>query len=241
MKWRFTGFYGEPAWDDKHLSWSCLRDLSTLYTLPWLVIGDFNEIMYSDEKEGGNPRPLRMMQEFRDCLSACELHDMGHTGDKFTWRRGEVRERLDRAVCNSDWNALFPLASVSNEPHFRSDHRPVLVDIEYFDTHMIRKRPGGRKFEARWLAEESVNEIVNTAWEKAKLRGLAPTLATRTKTVHMDLHEWDRTTLKGPTKHIEKLKKELEQLKKEAMSTEPFRAGGNLLGAAWPGNLVIAW
>jgi hypothetical protein len=57
----------------------------------------------------------------------------------------------------------------------------------------------------------------------------------------MDLHEWDRTTLKGPTKRIEKLKKELEQLKKEAMSTEPFRAGGNLLGAAWPGKLVIAW
>jgi hypothetical protein len=42
---------------------------------------------------------------------------MGHTGDKFTWHRGEVRERLDRVVCNSDWNALFPLASVSNEPH----------------------------------------------------------------------------------------------------------------------------
>jgi hypothetical protein len=87
----------------------------------------------------------------------------------------------------------------------------VLVDTEYFDTHMIRKRPGGRKFEARWLAEESANEIVNTAWEKAKLSGLAPTLATRTKAVHMDLHEWDRTTLKGPTKRIEKLKKELEQ------------------------------
>jgi hypothetical protein len=33
--------------------------------------------MYSDEKEGGNPRPARMMQEFRDCLSGCELHDMG--------------------------------------------------------------------------------------------------------------------------------------------------------------------
>ena len=24
---RFTGFYGEPKWEDKHLPWSCLRDL----------------------------------------------------------------------------------------------------------------------------------------------------------------------------------------------------------------------
>jgi hypothetical protein len=219
-KWRFTGFYSESAWDDKHLSWNCLRDLCNRSSLPWLVLGDFNEILYSEEKEGGNPRPLRMMQEFRNCVSSCELHDMGCTGDKFTWRRAEVRERLDRAVCNSDWKLLFPLASVSNEPHFRSDHRPVLVDTEFYDANLIRRRSGGRKFEARWLAEESVNEIVKTAWEKAKLQGLAPTLASRSKAVHMSLHEWDRMTLKGPKKRIDILKKELEHLRKGVMSPE---------------------
>jgi hypothetical protein len=25
--WRFTGFYGEPSWDKKHLSWDRLRQL----------------------------------------------------------------------------------------------------------------------------------------------------------------------------------------------------------------------
>jgi hypothetical protein len=135
--WRFTGFYGEPSWEDRHISWSCLRDLSTRSSLPWIVMGDFNEILYSDEKEGGNPRPDRMMQEFRNCLSDCELHDMGYSGDKFTWRRADVRERLDRAVCNSEWKGLFPLASVSNEPHYRSDHRPVMVNTEFFNASLI--------------------------------------------------------------------------------------------------------
>jgi hypothetical protein len=60
-KWRFIGVYVEPTWEDKHLSWNCLRDLSNRPKLPWIVIGDFNEIPYSDEKEGGNPRPLCMM------------------------------------------------------------------------------------------------------------------------------------------------------------------------------------
>jgi hypothetical protein len=59
-----------------------------------------------------------------------------------------VRERLDRAVCNALWNLLFPLASVSNEPHFRSDHRLVFADTEFFDTKQIQKRSGGQKFEA---------------------------------------------------------------------------------------------
>jgi hypothetical protein len=57
VTWTFTSFYREPAWNDKHLSWSCLRDLSNRCAFPWLVIGDLNEILYSKEKEGGNPRP----------------------------------------------------------------------------------------------------------------------------------------------------------------------------------------
>jgi hypothetical protein len=28
---------------------------------------------------------------------------MGFEGDIFTWRRGKIRERLDRAVCNYRW------------------------------------------------------------------------------------------------------------------------------------------
>jgi hypothetical protein len=197
-RWRLTGFYGEPAWEDRHQSWSSLRDLSSRPLLPWLVLGDFNEILFSDEKEGGNPRPARMMQEFRDCLMDCELHDMGYVGDKFTWSRADVKERLDRAVCNAEWRLMFPMAGVTNAQHHRSDHRPVIVNIEFHDENLVRRRSGGKKFEARWLAEESVNEIVKTAWEKAKLLGIAPFLATRTSAVHQSLHDWDRMTLKGP-------------------------------------------
>jgi hypothetical protein len=50
--WRFTGFYGEPSWENKHLSWDRLRDLKAVTTMPWVVMGDFNEILYSFEKEG---------------------------------------------------------------------------------------------------------------------------------------------------------------------------------------------
>lgn len=61
-----------------------------------MVLGDFNEILYSLEKEGGNASPNAMMKEFRDCLAECGLDDMGYIGDPFTWRRGDIRERLDR-------------------------------------------------------------------------------------------------------------------------------------------------
>ena len=55
--WRFTGFYSEPSSDRKHLSWEYLRGLHTLADLPWIVGGDFDEILQAHEKEGGRHAP----------------------------------------------------------------------------------------------------------------------------------------------------------------------------------------
>jgi hypothetical protein len=92
QQWRFTGFYGEPSWDKRDESWGYIRQLNLEADLPWLLVGDFNEILYAHEKEGGNPRPLAMMQKFRECLSDCGLEDLGYIGDPFTWRRGNQRK-----------------------------------------------------------------------------------------------------------------------------------------------------
>jgi hypothetical protein len=84
--WRFTGFYGEPEWEDKHLSWGYIRNLYQQERAPWVLAGDFNKILYSHEKEGGVPRPLNMMRNFRDALVDSELEDMGYMDDQFTWQ-----------------------------------------------------------------------------------------------------------------------------------------------------------
>jgi hypothetical protein len=93
--WSFTGLYGEPRWQDKHLTWQCLRDLHSRSSMPWLVMGDFNEILHSFEQEGGGVRPQHYMQAFRDALKDCNLLDYGYVGHKFTWHGGRIRERLD--------------------------------------------------------------------------------------------------------------------------------------------------
>ncbi|XP_073357687.1 uncharacterized protein [Aegilops tauschii subsp. strangulata] len=105
--WRLTGIYGEPNWNCKHRTYQLIRDLHAQSRLPWLVIGDFNEILYSDEKEGGAPRNQSCLQAFQDALTDCSLEDLGFNGDKFTWFRGGLRERLDRAVSNEDWMKIL--------------------------------------------------------------------------------------------------------------------------------------
>jgi hypothetical protein len=106
--WRLTGIYGEPRLQDKYKTWDKLRDLHNQYDLPWVVIGNFNEICFSHEKDGGNARPPRFMQAFREALDDCGLEDLGFTGDPFTWKCGRMRQRLDRVVATNSWSLMHP-------------------------------------------------------------------------------------------------------------------------------------
>ena len=55
--WYLTGFYREPDASKRAESWQKLKYLSGMSDLPWLIInGDFNEITWVDEKEGGRCR-----------------------------------------------------------------------------------------------------------------------------------------------------------------------------------------
>lgn len=55
-EWRFTRFYGNSRTEDQKDSWTILARLKILYHPPWIVGGDFNEIVFDDEKWGGNRR-----------------------------------------------------------------------------------------------------------------------------------------------------------------------------------------
>ena len=60
-EWRFTGFYGEPETHKRLESWEQLRSLDRKFQLPWLCVGDFDELIRADEKLGGNRRSHNQM------------------------------------------------------------------------------------------------------------------------------------------------------------------------------------
>ncbi|KAL5779912.1 hypothetical protein ACOSQ2_010649 [Xanthoceras sorbifolium] len=131
--WRFTGFYGEPNQNLRLHSWELLRRLKSLSGLPWLVGGDFNEILRDEEKSGGKGRSSRLMSQFKNVIDDCNLLDLGFNGHPFTWvnRQGGdklVKERIDRLLYCLKWRALFPEARVMHLNFEGSDHLPILVE-----------------------------------------------------------------------------------------------------------------
>lgn len=64
--WRFTGFYGAPRAEDRHHRWRFLHTLNAIPHAAWLCIGDFNEILYSNEHFSWAARPENQMRAFRE-------------------------------------------------------------------------------------------------------------------------------------------------------------------------------
>lgn len=52
-RWRYTGFYGCPERGRRRESWNLIRYLESKSDLPWCIIGDFNDLMFAEEKRGG--------------------------------------------------------------------------------------------------------------------------------------------------------------------------------------------
>lgn len=83
--WHLTGFYGDPNTANRPKSWAKLQHFHGTSNPPWLVSGDFNEIMGLSEKEGGSFWPRPQMERFAKCVNGCGLKDIGFVGPKFTW------------------------------------------------------------------------------------------------------------------------------------------------------------
>jgi exonuclease III len=165
--WKFTGFYGQPDVAKRHEAWALMKHLAGLVPIPWVCIGDFNEITIQSEKWGGRGRANSQMVAFQQALDFCDLTDLGFIGPKFTWSNCRdntdfTKVRLDRGVANSEWRDLFPLAEILVEVVPCSDHSPLVLSL----TKVKRGRFGGTRFryEEKWRMEEGFYEIMEDNW-----------------------------------------------------------------------------
>lgn len=59
-----TWIYGSTQWRERLRLWDELLNIAQTRNDPWVCLGSFNEIALISEKEGGQPKPPRMLEAF---------------------------------------------------------------------------------------------------------------------------------------------------------------------------------
>jgi hypothetical protein len=104
--WFLSSIYVSPRIMERKILWGNLAQVASLHSLPWLLAGDFNEVLCSEDKFGGLPVNLRRSQLFSNCLDTCGMINLGFNGPRFTWSNLKefssfIQECLDRGFANA--------------------------------------------------------------------------------------------------------------------------------------------
>ena len=166
--WRFTGFYGHPDASKRKYSWDSLRQLSTQSQLPWICIGDYNEVLSQNEFQGYGPRNNWQIMNFRQALMDSNLHDLGYEGFTYTWCHSQtypntIRARLDCACATQDFLDIFLESKIKHMHSILADHLPIVFSFENFIKFSKTKNKVKRfkhfMFEAMWIQADNCENI----------------------------------------------------------------------------------
>ncbi|KAB5545180.1 hypothetical protein DKX38_013292 [Salix brachista] len=187
--WLLTVVYANPNPRIRESLWTYFDGLAKTSNLPWLVMGDFNDIVCASEKCGGNLDSGG--SAFVDWIDRNHLIDLGFSGSKFTWcnkrnAEGIIWKRIDRGLSNSAWRLLFPEAHLSHLTRINSDHCPIMIRLD--SNHSITRVCIPFRFQAMWLSHPDFATIIRDSWNSCTDHAVQ-----KTANLVSPLIQWNKT------------------------------------------------
>lgn len=156
--------YVRPQLCYKQDFWNFLSAIHSFVKIPWIVIGDFNDIMQMSEKSCGRDISHRCRQ-FTNWIDQCGLIDHPSSGPLYTWigqtfDNDRIRMRLDRGLINTAWRLHLPNSTINVLPRAHSDHNPLFLSPSTTTTRATCPT----RFLSAWLSHPQFEEVFASAW-----------------------------------------------------------------------------
>lgn len=219
-----TFVYGHPKLHYRSTMWQFLMQVSAGIDAPWMVTGDFNQVMEAKDKLSIN-QSLDGAKDFQDAVNQCGLVDLVPSGNWFTWSNNReginvVWERLDRVFVNVCWLEAFPTTSVFCFPVVKSDHSPLIIST----CNELPRRFRPSKFEAMWLVNNACNDVVQSAWNESFQGSAVYFLMSEIHHTMFCLRKWNKNEFCHVPTKIKNLTQQLQdtqiELSKNSILTE---------------------
>jgi hypothetical protein len=155
------------------------------------------------------------MAEFRNTLSFCDLHDLGYKGTPWTFDNKKednknVKVRLDRAVASPSWTSHFLDANVTHLVSSRSDHCPILIDLEKSCDRRNARKPW--RYEIMWERDVSLFDEIEASWNNNPPARNMRDINTKLTCMRGSLNGWKNRSFGSVGREITNLKRELGSL-----------------------------
>lgn len=165
FKFWLTTIYAHNQLDNRKKLWLELDDIYKNQQGPWCAVGDYNNVLNSMDKIGGQ---LVTEAEFKDLRAMMEnigLCEMDSSSEFFTWSNKQafapIYSRIDRILANVEWLQDHVGASLDILPAHISDH--ALLHLHVPDS--VKKHKLFR-FHNGWTNVLGFQDIVDKSWSK---------------------------------------------------------------------------
>ena len=168
MEWFVSCIYGPCVAADRAGLW---EDLSAMHQrvqeVPWLLGGDFNCHLSSEDSPGG--RLDSSMAGFQMAVQNMGLTEYPISGVEFTWRNGSGQvSKLDRFFGSPSLLERHQLSTVMSLDRPFSDHTPLV-----WDSGMSSDIGSYFKLKRSWFREEGFVQMVSQWWQNKAVQGSA--------------------------------------------------------------------
>ncbi|XP_074283590.1 uncharacterized protein LOC141608133 [Silene latifolia] len=163
--WWMSMVYGYNRIAEREALWESLCNMSCLVDGPWVVLGDFNNVLAMNERIGSEVT-VAELKGFQDCVDSCGLMDIPAQGAFFTWTNKHevgsmVFSRIDRAMITDGWLDRYPDTLTTFHPEGIFDHCPCTMVLR----PSVDKRRSNFKYFDMWGQADGFISIVTKVWE----------------------------------------------------------------------------
>jgi mannosylglycoprotein endo-beta-mannosidase len=134
-----TGVYGPQLESEKEEFLTELQMLRQSLLPKWVVMGDFN-LIYRTSQKNNSRINYRMMNQFKNTLDSLELKELHLHGRLYTWSSGTENPtftKIDHLFYTEQWEFDYPNCYIQALSSSMSDHCPLLL------SHMPQQRGQG--------------------------------------------------------------------------------------------------
>ncbi|KAL5162615.1 Transposon TX1 uncharacterized protein [Glycine soja] len=170
MEW-LTAIYGFNYLEQRRDLWHDLEAINKTQQGPWCLIGDFNNVLKTNDRVGGKMVCEKEYKDLRTMMDNTGLAEMDSKGDYYTWSNKQseniIYSRIDRILGNTEWFSKNLNLSLTNMTPGISDHAMLCLR----DDSVPVKRKARFKYANCVSGMDNFTETVANSWNSTRREG----------------------------------------------------------------------